>query len=295
MLVEAVDSILQQDYPYKKIVIIDDGSTDNTKEVGNALSNQYPDVVVYKYKQNAGCSSARNMGLQYINEQIGYVCFLDSDDKFLSGKFSREVKLLQENPRASFTYSDYVLFKESRSKEEFVKVASSGNPGNFSIEHFLTNNAKSSSFLFLSSTLMSRRFREDLLYNEDSEFHQRIAIEYEGVYCSQPGCWIRDHDGSKSRNRVEIYKAVQKAAYGIIEQYPKFFHEHRKLIENRLVEIKTYLFRELLLAQKWDEASAYASTEWQRLILKMRFNYLYRMKVWLGKISDSFYKEFFIH
>jgi len=76
-IIKAIQSCLQQTYPVKEIIVIDDGSTDNTKTVIQTFSKDiYP--IQYYYKENGGLSSARNAGLEKVNAD--YVCFLDADD-----------------------------------------------------------------------------------------------------------------------------------------------------------------------------------------------------------------------
>nr|WP_121273049.1 glycosyltransferase family 2 protein [Pedobacter schmidteae] len=72
-IMDAVQSALNQTYPYTQIIVIDDGSTDNTAE----LLKNYPEIE-YHYKQNGGQASARNEGLKYAKGSI--IASLDSDD-----------------------------------------------------------------------------------------------------------------------------------------------------------------------------------------------------------------------
>jgi hypothetical protein len=88
------------------------------------------------------------------------------------------------------------------------KVAGAHAPSRVAIEHFLTLEGKVSSLLYRVEVFRDRRYREDFRYNEDSDFLQRVALECRGVYCDEPGSWVRSHPGSKSRNLLEINRAV---------------------------------------------------------------------------------------
>src|SRR2546425_12961071 len=121
LLPVAVESVLVQDYSHKKLIIVDDGSTDRTREVCMRYVNDRPGIISYVFKANGGCASARNVGLQSIEDEIGYVCFLDSDDRLLPGKLSREVALLSCHRDADFTCSDSVIFEEETGREEVWK------------------------------------------------------------------------------------------------------------------------------------------------------------------------------
>jgi glycosyltransferase involved in cell wall biosynthesis len=70
-----IDSILNQTFPDFEIIVVDDGSKDDTKEVINSYIDNR---IKYIYKSNGGVSSARNVGLK--NATGGFICFLDSDD-----------------------------------------------------------------------------------------------------------------------------------------------------------------------------------------------------------------------
>ena len=281
MLSEAMESALAQDYPQKKLVIVDDGSTDDTKDLCSQYARKYPGQITYTYKENGGCASARNVGLGFLDEDTGYACFLDSDDRLLPGKLSHETALLRQNPAADFVYADSMIFDEDSGRERRSRVAAAGRPENFALMHFFTNEAKSSALLYRADVVRHRRFREDLRYNEDSEFLQRVAIECRGIYSAEPGCWIRWHPGSKSRDFVEIHKAVLRASRDILKSHPGFYHAHKKKADWRIGQIQNLLYKELVVDKRWGEAREYASTL-SRKHLAPFYSIMYRILRQLG-------------
>src|SRR5690625_364028 len=76
---ETIESVEKQTSDSFKILIIDDGSTDNGKEIVNKLNLKYKNID-YVYKENGGVSSARNLGIKLADTD--YVSFLDSDDLY---------------------------------------------------------------------------------------------------------------------------------------------------------------------------------------------------------------------
>ena len=91
---EAVDSVLAQDYKDFELIIVDDGSTDNTSDV---LASYGEDVRVL-FQENRGVSAARNRG---VAEASGhFVAFLDSDDLWLPKKLSIQVEFFSKTPDA---------------------------------------------------------------------------------------------------------------------------------------------------------------------------------------------------
>ncbi len=90
----AIDSVLGQTYGNIEVIVVDDGSTDNSREV----IRRYGDRIIPVLKANGGQASAFNAGFRNSHGEI--ICFLDSDDFYLPAKVERMVNLFQQNPRA---------------------------------------------------------------------------------------------------------------------------------------------------------------------------------------------------
>ncbi len=90
-LAEAIDSILAQTYPSFEIIVVDDGSTDRTREI--ALSYQ---SVHYLYQVNTGTAAARNRGIQIARGE--YLGFLDADDVWMHEKLSIQMAAFEADP-----------------------------------------------------------------------------------------------------------------------------------------------------------------------------------------------------
>ena len=84
---QAVESVLSQGYEDLEIIVVDDGSTDNTREVLTA----YQDSVSYIYQDNSGAPVARNTGISAAKGE--YIAFLDSDDTWEPGSLSTRMKV----------------------------------------------------------------------------------------------------------------------------------------------------------------------------------------------------------
>ncbi len=93
-IADAVESVLNQTYPYIETIVIDDGSTDDTHEI----LLPYLDRITYLKQENKGVSAARNRG---IKESLGqFTAFLDSDDLWKKDKITCQVDFFQNNPDA---------------------------------------------------------------------------------------------------------------------------------------------------------------------------------------------------
>ena len=88
---EAIDSALNQTYPNTEVVVVDDGSTDNSREI----ISSYQDKVIPVLKENGGQASAFNAGFKACKGDI--ICFLDSDDTFLPEKVMEIVEVFRQH------------------------------------------------------------------------------------------------------------------------------------------------------------------------------------------------------
>ena len=108
-LAQAVDSALQQTHPNLEVVVVDDGSTDETPQVADSFASR-PNVRII-HQANAGLPGARNRGL--VESTGDYVCFLDSDDYYAPDKVARQAALLDADPELGFVYCDITTVDES--------------------------------------------------------------------------------------------------------------------------------------------------------------------------------------
>jgi len=100
---KAIQSVLEQDYPNLEVIVVDDGSIDQTKEV----VKPYLARIKYLYQQNGGTAAALNLG---IGSSTGkYVCWLSSDDYFLPDKVAKQVNLMENDLTLGFSYTSFVV------------------------------------------------------------------------------------------------------------------------------------------------------------------------------------------
>mgnify|MGYP006310098299 FL=1 len=110
VLPHAINSVLSQSYQNFEIIVVYDGSTDNTKEVVEKyINNSNPCRIRYIYQENAGVSNARNTGMKKAKGQ--YIAFLDSDDIFLEESLAERVHFLSQNQAIALVFTDYYLIK----------------------------------------------------------------------------------------------------------------------------------------------------------------------------------------
>jgi glycosyltransferase involved in cell wall biosynthesis len=101
-LPRAIESVLAQTFKDFEIVIVDDGSTDNTKEV----VERYDGRVIYHYQTNRGPGASKNAGLKLATGK--YIQFLDADDTIAPSKFEKQVSVFEGSDDIDVVYSDYL-------------------------------------------------------------------------------------------------------------------------------------------------------------------------------------------
>lgn len=100
---KTIDAVLQQDYKNWEMLIVDDGSKDNSVKIVENYSTQDKRIRLFK-KKNGGSASARNMALK--EAQGRYICFLDSDDIWMPDMLSQQVNFLR-NTGVGLVYASY--------------------------------------------------------------------------------------------------------------------------------------------------------------------------------------------
>lgn len=99
VLKRALASVYAQSYMPKEIIVIDDGSADNTSQI-----QQLFPLIKYIYQKNSGVSSARNLGIK--NSTCQWIAFLDSDDTWHEDKLGEQVAFHKQNPQILMSYTD---------------------------------------------------------------------------------------------------------------------------------------------------------------------------------------------
>jgi len=106
---KCIESILKQQIEEIQIILINDGSTDNSGIIAKEYANKYPNKILYLEKENGGLSDARNYGVKYANGE--YISFIDSDDYITENLYKDLEKYTKEN-------YDIIKFKILKVDEE---------------------------------------------------------------------------------------------------------------------------------------------------------------------------------
>lgn len=114
---ETIQSVLDQTYTDYEIIIVDDGSTDNTRDV---IAQFDTPKLRYIYQENQGVSAARNNGIQQARGE--YIAFLDSDDVFLPQRLEKCINYLQQHPSVGLVHTGYIHIDEKNNPIGEVQI-----------------------------------------------------------------------------------------------------------------------------------------------------------------------------
>lgn len=115
-LAESIESVLTQTCRPAEVIVVDDGSTDRTAQV----ARQYEPEIIYFYQPNAGCSAARNQGVQLSSGS--YMAFNDSDDLWVKNKLDLQVQVFQDYPLVDAVFGHVKQFYSPDLNKETKKI-----------------------------------------------------------------------------------------------------------------------------------------------------------------------------
>ena len=191
-LPKAIQSVLHQDYLNKEIILVDDGSTDNTKEIIAGYKQ-----IKYIFQKNAGLSAARNTG---INASKGeYLVFLDADDWFLDRAFSKGIHALNADPTVAFSYGSHIKVNENN---EAVLADEEQDIADLHYLHLLPHNfiAMHAAVVYRRWVFNNFRFDTSLKACEDYDIYLKITRCHRVVYHSHVMAAYRKHTENMSGN-----------------------------------------------------------------------------------------------
>ena len=265
----AVESALIASSPGDEIIVVDDGSTDNTE----TTLTPYRDRIRYLRIPNGGAGAARNYGLGEAKNPV--VAFLDSDDEWMPDKLNLQRIVMQSRPDVVLSFSDFAFSINSVEVHRFRLSAWHGDPRSW--DDILAPGIPFSSIAPLpqgrqdfsihignlyiplmralyvcTSTAIVRkeiageviRFPEDLRVYEEWEYFGRIARTGPAAYLACETIWHHDHRGFQLSDAEDTLREASR--YAVLERVwesdAEFSKEHgRALAEERLIKLKRLL------------------------------------------------------
>jgi glycosyltransferase involved in cell wall biosynthesis len=211
-LEEAIESVLFQNYKDFELIVVDDGSTDETRNIVRRCAEE----IVYIYQNKRGVSCARNIGIK--NSSGEYTAFLDSDDKWLPDKLSSQMDFFIHNPNALICYTEEIWF---RNNVRVIPLKKHRKYSGMIFEKVLPLCVISPSSVMVKRELFFDRigfFDESLPACEDYDMWLRIAASYP-IYLIETPLIIKrgGHHDQLSRKFVGLDRFRIKALVNILE------------------------------------------------------------------------------
>lgn len=220
MIVECLDSVLNQTYRHFEVIVVDDGSTDNTE----AVLKPYFDRIKYIKQENHGNAAARNTGIREAKGEI--IAFNDSDDLWLPDKLEKQVRYLDEHPDVDMVCGNGVFFGDQKIEGKKVIPDKRAVP--------LERDGITLRAIFMKSsirtpTIVARRhvieatggFDPDFKVCVDLDFAFRVLMKFKVAFINQPLFRLRRHTehigGDSERRTLFNIKAIEK----LLSEHPE--------------------------------------------------------------------------
>lgn len=246
MIPDTIDSVRCSGVDDLEIIVVDDGSTDHTADVVQALGSP----VRYLRQSNAGPASARNTGFAVSRGR--YVAFLDSDDQWLPGSVAAMIDQLDEHEDIPFVFADalmgspdkgFVSVLDTYGGDAFRNLLSREiEPGLRRLERDpVFRQLVRRNFVFLGSLVLRREVVEQvgcfdpvLFGSEDWEFCLRLALRFEFFFCEGISLAVYNQHSSASLtgNQDRMYGSYVKALERVLESPRLGADERVQVIRN---------------------------------------------------------------
>jgi glycosyltransferase involved in cell wall biosynthesis len=218
-ILETIKSVLNQTFSDFELIIINDGSHDQTLEMVERIQDSRLKVFSYA---NAGLSASRNRGVYHACGE--YISFIDADDLWTPDKLEAQLRVLQENPKAGVAYSWTNYIDESG---HFCRrgsyITATGNVhAKLLLVNFLENG--SNPLICRQALIEVGGFEESLLAAEDWDMWLRLAARYDFVCVPSPQILYRVSANSMSTNILKQEVATLAVIEQAFAQAPESLH-----------------------------------------------------------------------
>ena len=302
---QAIQSVLDQSYGDTEIIVVDDGSTDETRDV----IQPYMQGIVYIYQENKGLPGARNRGIAEASGE--YIAFLDADDRWHNNKLEYQTQVLESFPSVYLVFSDFCVFDEYGYKEEsfFRKGFPFFNEFGFTLNDIFPNTSKLYSgryssefqiyhghiakylfcgnFVLPSSVLMRKSaisrvgsFDESYKVAEETDFFLRVCTYYDAAYIDCPLVEYlikRVGNLTGSSNTERLIKNAIEIQLNYISTQSSIYQLNKSLFDTAVAKSYTRLAY-YYLTMKMNEAArleAMRSKSWKPIQIKAYFYWLF--------------------
>ncbi|NEP43582.1 MAG: glycosyltransferase [Okeania sp. SIO2H7] len=196
---EAIASVFNQTYTSYEIIVVDDGSTDNTRQV----LEPYLDKIRYIYQENQGVSKARNLGLEMARGE--FISFLDADDFFLPDKLGKQVGCFDARPGLGIVHSGWRLVNEQGKLISDIELWRYGDSLEINLETWVIWKPVTISMMFRREWIQKAGgFNARWRHGEDIDLVFRMALKgCEAIWLPKVTYCYRQHSQNATRKSFQ--------------------------------------------------------------------------------------------
>ncbi len=205
-LPEAINSVLAQDYPEFELIVVDDGSTDNTAEVVATFG----DRVRYVYQKNAGLSAARNTGIK--ESRYDFIAFLDADDQFQPTMLRRIMETFATLSEDFAVVACRTSYMDITGKDLKSKTLQGNEPQEFKCGDFIFKNRCSADAVVVRKSVFNEcgNYDTTLRSTEDRDMWIRITAKKRFYLIPDALLKVRLHPNSMSKHAERMKNNARK-------------------------------------------------------------------------------------
>lgn len=201
----AIESIFEQTYSNYEVIVVDDGSTDNTREILKA----YEEHIYYLYQANQGSASARNLGIKVAKGEL--IAFLDADDYWsIPKKLEKQVACFNDDPKLGCVNTGWRIVNE---KNEHIKTVQPWHKApELNLETWLKRKCVRTSAMIFRREWLEKvgGFDEELRQSHDVDLILRLSLAgCKTTWLKEDTVCYRQHEANTTRNSVRQAKYVQ--------------------------------------------------------------------------------------
>ena len=213
-LSRSINSVLNQTFSNLELIIVDDGSTDNTRELVESFSDPR---IRYIYQENAGACAARNHG---INEAFGtYIAFQDSDDEWRKDKLEIQLNALIKN-RADIVFSAFLRKTEGEEEAVIIPSKERKTKGFATYYDIIPDNICTTATIIMKrECLIEDKFDESMPRLQEWELMLRLFPKWRVFYVDDSLVTVNIQHDSISKNQEALLEALIKVYGGIAFKY----------------------------------------------------------------------------
>jgi glycosyltransferase involved in cell wall biosynthesis len=210
-LSEAVQSVLDQTYNNFEIIVVNDGSREDVTD----FLKKYEDKVIYRYKENGGAATARNLAMEIARGD--YISFLDSDDLWLPEKTEKQIAFM-ENNGALWSHTGFYYWNPDTNKVR--QVDNSSDFGNIYQKYYISVKIATPSVIIkkqLLNELSDPIFPVEYIKGQDSKFYHMISSIYPIYLVKEPLVKVRLR-GNNTNTRALVRFSFKSRQYLLLKE-----------------------------------------------------------------------------